>query len=87
MGWIELVVQALKLTGNVLNFVQDSRAWKMKNEIEDLLEDIRKQEQTIGPLRDDQFLDEHRDILTTKLELFNRYLQSPDFQSKNDKVL
>ena len=84
MGWIELVVQALKLTGNVLSFVQDSRGWKMKKEIEDLLEDIRIQENTIGPLRDDQFLDEHRDIITAKLELFNSYISSEDFQSKDN---
>jgi len=87
MSVTSLIGSALELTGQILQFVSDNRGWKIKKEIETLLEEINVQETLEGDLRDDQALDELRDALNIKLRLFSSFLAGQDFQSKNSKIL
>ena len=74
MPVLDLIGSALGLTSQILKFIEDSRGWNIKKDIEDLLEEINAQEKVTGHLRDDQKLDELRDALTIKVSMFSSYL-------------
>ena len=84
MSVINLIGSALSLTGQILKFVEDNRGWKIKKEIEDLLEEINEQEKMETHLQDNQLMDELHDTLTLKLSLFSSYLGTQTIQRKDN---
>lgn len=83
MAVLDLIGSALKLTGNILTFIQDSRGWKIQKKVENLIEEIRDEEKKPGHLKDDGRLDDLHDELRDTVQLFSSYLNSQEIPVKN----
>ncbi len=84
MSVISLISSALDFTGTILKFIEGNRGWKIKQEVEDIMEEINGLENMEAHLRDNQKLDELRDTLDLKLRVFGNYLEAQAFLQKED---
>jgi len=83
MPVLDLIASALKLTGNILTFIQDSRGWKIQKKVENLIGEIRYEEKKPSSQKDDGRLDDLHDELRDTLRVFSSYLNSQEIQSKD----
>jgi len=81
---MEMIGSALGLTTTILKYIQDSRGYEIKKDIESLMEQINEQETLEGHLRDDGKLNDLYDALSIKLQLFSTFLSSQDIRKTDD---
>jgi len=83
MPVLDLIGSTLKLTGNILTFIQDSRGWKIQKKVENLIGEIRYEEKKPAAQKDDGRLDDLHDELRDTISLFGSYLDSQKIQFKD----
>jgi len=83
MAVLDLIGSALKLTGNILTFIEDSRGWKIQKKVENLIEEIRDEEKKPAHIKDDGRLDDLHDQLGDTVSVFSSYLDGQEIQPKD----
>jgi len=83
MAVLDLIGSALKLTGNILTFIQDSRGWKIQKKVEDIIEEIRYEDKKPAAQKDDGRLDDLHDELSDTIRVFSSYLGSQEIPPKD----
>jgi len=84
---LELISQAVGLTDTVLRFIDKNRDYRLKKKVEDLITEIREEENKLPEHRDDQKIVDLHDILIVKLRLFQQHLLSAQNDQESLQIL
>jgi len=79
---LELISQAIGLTDTVLRYIDKNRDFKLKEEVEDLITEIREEDNKLPEHRDDQKIVDLQDELMVKMKIFRAEINNARKEEK-----